>query len=86
MGYNTSKTLHKLTGRIVIEDKKGQMVNSTRENMWCIGGKKTYEKYCHLFDELHISHIIDNTIGDTTFPNLSNLNKDCKIFNYYFPL
>jgi len=40
VGYNTSKTLHKLTGRIVIEDKKGQMVNSTRENMWCIGGKK----------------------------------------------
>lgn len=51
---------------------------------WCIGGKKTYEKYCHLFTELHISYINDDTIGDTTFPDLSNLNKDCKIFKYHF--
>lgn len=51
---------------------------------WIVGGKKTYEKYCHLFDELHISHIDDNTIGDCLFPNLSNLNSECKIFNYYF--
>lgn len=51
---------------------------------WCIGGKKTYEKYAPIFTELHISHINDNTIGDTLFPDLSRLNKDCKIFNYYF--
>jgi len=51
---------------------------------WIIGGKKTYERYCHLFDELHISHINDNTIGDVSFPDLSKLNKNCKIFNYYF--
>jgi hypothetical protein len=51
---------------------------------WCIGGKRTYEKYCHLFTELHISHINDNSIGNVTFPDLSNLNKTCKIFNYNF--
>lgn len=26
----------------------------------------------------------DNKIGNVTFPNLSNLNKECKIFNYQF--
>lgn len=50
----------------------------------CIGGKKTYEKYCHMFTELHISHIDDNTIGDTMFPDLANLPPECQIFNYYF--
>jgi dihydrofolate reductase len=50
----------------------------------CIGGKKTYEKYCHMFTELHISHIDDNSIGDCTFPDLSNLSPTCEIFNYNF--
>lgn len=51
---------------------------------WCIGGKRTYEKYCHLFMELHISHINDDTIGDVPYPDLKNLNPNCKIFHYYF--
>lgn len=54
------------------------------ENILCIGGKRTYEKYSHLFTELHISHINDDQIGDCTFPDLANLNPDCKIFNYHF--
>jgi dihydrofolate reductase len=37
---------------------------------WCIGGKKTYEKLCPLFDEIHISIINDETIGDTKAPEL----------------
>ena len=52
----------------------------------CIGGKKTYEKYCPFFEELHISHINDNTIGDTLFPDLRNLNPSCTIYNYYYNL
>jgi dihydrofolate reductase len=52
--------------------------------VWCIGGKKTYEKYAHMFTELHISHIDDNTIGDTMFPDLSKLNRDCVVYNYHF--
>jgi len=51
---------------------------------WCIGGKKTYEKYAKYFTELHISHIDNNDIGDIMFPDLRDLNKDCKIFNYHF--
>ena len=80
IGYNTFKTLPELKNRIII--KEWELVAPQAD--WCIGGKKTYEKYCHLFTELHISHIDNNTIGDIMFPNLSNLNKDCKIFNYYF--
>ena len=51
---------------------------------WCIGGKKTYEKFCDVFTELHISHIDNNKIGNVTFPDLHKLNPNCKIFNYYF--
>ena len=50
---------------------------------WCIGGKKTYEKLCPLFDEIHISIINDETIGDTKAPELI-LNENCKIFYYEF--
>jgi dihydrofolate reductase len=53
---------------------------------WCIGGKKTFEKYCHLFTELHISHINDNSDGDILYPDFKNLNPDCKIFHYYFDI
>ena len=59
-------------------------VGAFKHHPSCIGGKKTYEKYAKYFTELHISHINDNQVGDTTFPDLKNLNKDCKIFNYYF--
>lgn len=51
---------------------------------WCIGGKFTYERFCPVFTELHISHINDNTIGDVGFPNFNSLNPNCKIFNYNF--
>ena len=82
VGYNTFQTLPELKDRSVYCDS--QWVGKEFVADWCIGGKKTYEKYCHLFTELHISHIDDNSIGDVMFPNLSNLNPDCKIFNYYF--
>jgi len=81
-GYNTFQTLPILKDRVVYCDDKSNELIGVAD--WCIGGKKTYEKYCHLFTELHISHIDDNTIGDVMFPDLSNLNPECKIFNYYF--
>lgn len=83
VGYNTYQTLPPLKGRTIILDVKDILLTKYDES-WCIGGKKTYEKYCHLFTELHISHINDSTIGDTTFPDFRNLNPECKIFNYYF--
>jgi dihydrofolate reductase len=81
VGYRTMQTLPPLKGRTVIMDERDSF---QKEVDWCIGGKKTYEKYSPYITELHISHINDNTIGDTTFPDFSKLSPDCKIFNYYF--
>ena len=81
VGHNTYKTLPPLKYRRIIVDRRDKY-NLVAE--WCIGGKKTYEKYCHLFTELHISHINDNTIGDVKYPSLDNLSKECKIYNYSF--
>jgi len=80
-GYVTFQSLPTLKGRQLIQDIRGEFITDVD---WCIGGKKTYEKYCHMFTELHISHIDDNSIGNVTFPDLTNLNKFCKIFNYRF--
>ena len=81
VGFNTHKELPLLKNRTVIVDERN---NFNLDVDWCIGGKKTYEKYCPFFDELHISHIDNNDIGDIMFPDLRNIKKDCKIFNYYF--
>jgi dihydrofolate reductase len=81
VGYNTSLNLPKLKNREVIVDERDKEIIDVD---WCIGGKKTYEKYAKYFTELHISHIDNNDIGDIMFPDLRDLNPDCKIFNYYF--
>lgn len=81
VGFRTFSSLPPLKDRKLILDGSSE-INDVID--WCIGGKKTYEKYCHEFTELHISHIDDDTIGDTMLPNLSLLNPDCKIFHYYF--
>jgi dihydrofolate reductase len=84
VGYRTAQTLPKLPGReIIVYDK----LDSTKDYAsadWCIGGKDTYEKFCHLFTELHVSIINDDTVGDTMGPDLRGLNPDCVIFEYYF--
>ena len=80
VGYNTSLELPPLKNRTILIDNRDELLGAD----WCIGGKKTYEKYAHLFTELHISHIDDNNIGDVMFPDLKNLNPECKIFNYHF--
>jgi dihydrofolate reductase len=85
VGYNTFQTLPPLSGReVILYSSLFDSFHSFGDIDWCIGGKKTYEKLCYLFTELHISHIDDNTIGDTTFPDLRILNPYCKIFNYHF--
>lgn len=87
-GIKTLQTLPPLKDREVItwrKENKDLMSDILVMNIdWCIGGKKTYEKFCHLFTELHISYINDNTVGDVMFPDLKNLNKSCKVFKYYF--
>jgi len=82
VGHNTAQTLPPLSGRVIVLDDR--VFHNNRDIDWCIGGKRTYEKYASLFTELHISHIDDNTIGDVMFPDLRGLNPECKIFNYYF--
>lgn len=81
VGYRTMNSLPPLNDRVLYMDNRDSWRIDTD---WCIGGKKTYEKYAQNFTELHISHIDDNTIGTVTFPNLSKLNPNCKIFNYHF--
>lgn len=81
VGYNTFNDLPPLKNRVVVVDERNELITTVD---WCIGGKKTYEKYCHLFTELHISHINDNQIGDVVFPDLRNLNPNCVVTNYYF--
>lgn len=83
VGYNTKKDLPPLPNRGISTDIRGEFWGGMPID-WCIGGKKTYEKYCHMFTELHISHIADDTIGDTMMPDLSNLNPKCKVFHYFF--
>lgn len=69
---------------IVNAEKLDSMINHMKACDWCIGGKKTYERFCQFFEELHISHIDNDDIGDTMFPDLREMSPDCKIFNYYF--
>lgn len=85
VGYRTAMALPPLKDReLIIFDRREYSPTHYYECEWCIGGKKTYEKFCDVFTELHISHIDNNDIGNVTFPNLYKLNPDCKIFNYYF--
>lgn len=86
VGYNTFQELPSFLKMLTTVDTREGVLRQLEgeTNVLCIGGKKTYEKYCHLFTELHISHIDNNDIGDCTFPDLSKMNPDCKIFNYHF--
>lgn len=83
VGYRTAQTLPKLSGREIVIYDKFSTEDYTNVD-WCIGGKVTYEKFCHLFTELHVSIIDDDTVGDVSSPDLRNLNPNCVIFEYHF--
>lgn len=85
VGFRTFQGLPKLPGRnLIVVDRKEHSDLHYYDCEWCIGGKATYERFCPQFEELHISHINNNEIGNVTFPDLTKLNPDCKIFNYYY--
>lgn len=86
VGWKTYDTLPNLPGRKVIIDVRDELLEDKYIDKidWCIGGRKTYDKYAHLFTELHISHINDNTEGDTPMFDVSKLNSKCKVFHYYY--
>jgi len=87
VGYNTYQQLPILKNRTVRTDKRDGFFEDLHLIDWCIGGAKTYDKYAHLFTELHISTIVnDYQAGDTMMPKLLNLNPECRIFNYEFTI
>lgn len=83
-GFRTYETLLPLKGRLVYLDPRDGFFEDLDLIDWCIGGKKTYEKYASFFTELHISRIQDRSLGDTSYPDFSDLNPSCKIFEYNF--
>jgi dihydrofolate reductase len=84
VGYNTLQGLPQLHGRTIVQDARGAELINTENIDWCIGGRRTYEKYAHLFTELHVSTIQDDfTQGDTVFPTLI-LPANCTVYNYFF--
>jgi dihydrofolate reductase len=84
VGYRTAQSLPKLPGReLIVYNKLGSTEDYASAD-WCIGGKATYEAFCHLFTELHVSIIDDDTVGDVMGPNLSKMNPNCVIFEYHF--
>ena len=75
VGRKTFETLPPLKGREIIVVGKGYytLEEALQKNPdWIIGGKKIYESTIHLCDELHISEINDETIGDTKMPEIKN--------------
>jgi dihydrofolate reductase len=78
VGRVTYENLPKLKGRTLIV--VGEGYNTLQEALdqkpdWVIGGKSLYESTVHLCNELHISVINDETIGDTSI-NLLKLISD----------
>lgn len=83
VGYRTAQTLPPLRGRkLIIDDRNTPPDLSVID--WCIGGAATYDKYQHLFTELHVSIISDFTVGDTYAPIFDKLPPHCKKFYYQF--
>ena len=52
------------------------------KDIWVIGGSMVYNTFIHLCDEVHISHINNNEIGDTKFVLPTDYKG--KVFDYYF--
>lgn len=83
VGWRTNEGLPPLPNREIVVDERGAKIDPDTID-WCIGGKKTYEKWAPYFTEIHISHIDNNALGNVGFPDLTGLNPKCKIFNYRF--
>lgn len=84
VGYRTSLSLPYLDAREIIIYDNNDISTDYNKVDWCIGGKATYEHFCDRFTELHISHINDETEGDTMEPDFRNLNFNCRIYHHYF--
>ena len=85
VGRVTYESLPKLKGREMIVVGKGYntLEQALEKNPdWIIGGKRIYESTIHLCDELHISEINDETIGDTKIPEMKNFSGKKIIYKF----
>ena len=67
-------------GEHVSEAMYGEMEYGVQA--WVIGGAKIYDLLVHLCDEIHISHINDDTVGDTKWEIPTDYRG--KVFHYNF--
>ena len=85
VGRTTFESMPKLDGREMIVVGKGYNTFEealNKEPDWVIGGKRLYESTIHFCDELHISEINDETIGDTRAPDFKEYKG--RIIKYKF--
>jgi len=85
VGRKTYETLPPLKGRELIV--VGQGHNTLEEALaqkpdWVIGGAKIYESTLHLCDELHISRINDDTVGDTKWIDICDYIGEIHEYNF----
>lgn len=85
VGRVTYESLPKLPNRELIVVGSGYNTLESALSMkpdWVIGGKMVYEATYQYCDEIHMSIIGDNTVGDTLSSDFKNFNGD--IIKYYF--
>lgn len=85
VGRTTYESMPKLEGREMIVVGKGYntLEDALDKNPdWVIGGKRLYESTIHLCDELHVSEIEDETIGDTKAPDFKNFKGEIKKYKF----
>ena len=85
VGRTTFESMPKLNGREMIVVGKGYNTFEEaldKEPDWVIGGKRIYESTIHFCDELHISEINDETIGDTRAPDFKEYKGKKVIYKF----
>lgn len=85
VGRNTYESLPKLPGRelIVVGTGYNTLEQALKqEPEWIIGGKKLYESTIHLWTELHMSVINDDSIGDVECPSLDKYKGYIHIYQF----
>lgn len=93
VGFKTAQTLPFLKNRIahIVNTRDGNWHEELKQftekypDAWIIGGAKTYKLLLHLIDEVHISLIMESSIGDTLIPIFNvHQNQNIKIINNNF--
>ena len=72
VGYNTARTLPKLTNRCVLEDSRdvefdlGWLTRNNQSDVVVIGGSATYTKYAPQIEELYVTRMKDDSDKEAT--------------------